>query len=496
MLIERPAGCRWAIRDRGAGAAAPAVGAGPEQLIPAPATRPAQPSMAARYSTPLVADHCVDRDLAAPPVADVARAVLDRSYALAPDDVPPDLVDASAAGLDGASGARLVRDVVVADLGAMRAAWQAAGLTIVVESAYRSYEDQAATFDAWTASIGHEAALLRAARPGHSEHQLGTAIDVTSPGWSGRFGDWAVEAAEGAWMAAHAWEYGFVMSYPAGGQDDSCYGYEPWHYRWIGREAAAEHGAAAWSCAASWSGTSRHESGRRDRSRPAAGTAPQDALDPVRNLGLRDDRVHRRGHRRHARGGGDGRDRLGGRAADDHHDHRDGDGGEPPLDPHAARRPATGMLVGIAGGALGGLVAFASILAGSLPLLLLGSAMTGFANGAGQLGRYVAADTAVPERRAATIGTVVWGSTVGAVVGPNLVAPAGVVAEALGLPALAGAYLLTMVFISLSFVIAFVFLRPEPYLLADHPHCEPGRIPAHLPGSACSSGIRRCWSRS
>ena len=129
---------------------------------------------------------------------------------------------------------------MIADLGAMRAAWQAAGLTIVVESAYRSYEDQAATFDAWAASIGHEAALLRAARPGHSEHQLGTAIDVTSPGWSGRFGDWAVEAAEGAWMAAHAWEYGFVMSYPAGGQDDSCYGYEPWHYRWIGREAAAE----------------------------------------------------------------------------------------------------------------------------------------------------------------------------------------------------------------------------------------------------------------
>ena len=129
------------------------------------------------------------------------------------------------------------------------------------------------------------------------------------------------------------------------------------------------------------------------------------------------------------------------------------------------RRP--GMLVGIAGGALGGLVAFASILVGSIPLLLVGSAMTGFANGAGQLGRYVAADTAVPERRAATIGTVVWGSTVGAVAGPNLVAPAGVIAEALGLPALAGAYLLTMVFISLSFAIAIVFLRPEPYLLAD-----------------------------
>ena len=131
----------------------------------------------------------------------------------------------------------------------------------------------------------------------------------------------------------------------------------------------------------------------------------------------------------------------------------------------AGRRP--GMLVGIAGGALGGAVAFAAILAGSIPLFLLGSAMTGFANGAGQLGRYVAADTAVPERRAATIGIVVWGSTVGAVAGPNLVAPAGAVAESLGLPALGGAYLLTTALISLSFLIGFVFLRPEPYLLAD-----------------------------
>ena len=41
------------------------------------------------------------------------------------------------------------------------------------------------------------------------------------------------------WPAAHGWEYGFVMSYPAGGQDQNCFSYEPWHYRWIGRGAAA-----------------------------------------------------------------------------------------------------------------------------------------------------------------------------------------------------------------------------------------------------------------
>ena len=85
---------------------------------------------------------------------------------------------------------------------------------------------------------------MRSARPGHSEHQLGTALDLTSPGWNGRFGNWATETAEGRWLADNAWRHGFVMSYPLGSQDVTCFSYEPWHYRWIGRDAAAEHQAS------------------------------------------------------------------------------------------------------------------------------------------------------------------------------------------------------------------------------------------------------------
>jgi MFS family permease len=141
-----------------------------------------------------------------------------------------------------------------------------------------------------------------------------------------------------------------------------------------------------------------------------------------------------------------------------------------------------GMLVGIGGGVVGGAVALGAILAGSIPLFLLGCALTGIANAAAQLGRYIAADLAVPERRAATIGTVVWGATIGAVAGPNLIAPAGELAGWLGLPALAGAYLLTVTFIGLSFLIAFVFLRPEPSRLAD-----PSALRAHPEGTANAS---------
>ncbi len=218
---------------------------GPELVTAAQRpSRPAQPVLAARYQADLVADHCVDRDLQTPEVADPAFTILDRSYALPSDHAPDDLVVASAAGLTVGSATKRVRSVIVDDLAAMRVAWEAAGLTVTIESAYRSYASQALTFNSWVSRIGQAGALLRTARPGHSEHQLGTAIDFTSPGWTGRFGDWATESVEGAWMAAHAWEYGFVMSYPAGSEAETCFTYEPWHYRWIGRDAAAAQHAS------------------------------------------------------------------------------------------------------------------------------------------------------------------------------------------------------------------------------------------------------------
>ncbi len=216
----------------------------PELISDRSFERPLQPRMDAAYRTGLVTDHCVDRDLPAPPVAEQALVVLDRTYALTASYVPNDLVTASEAGLSGTSGTKLVRAALLDDLAAMAAAWDAAGFTILIDSGYRSYAAQAATFGSWVARLGYVEALNRSARAGHSEHQLGTTLDLSSPGWGGRFGDWAVEAPEGAWMAAHGSEYGFVMSYPAGSQGDTCFSYEPWHYRWIGREAAAAHRAS------------------------------------------------------------------------------------------------------------------------------------------------------------------------------------------------------------------------------------------------------------
>jgi MFS family permease len=100
-------------------------------------------------------------------------------------------------------------------------------------------------------------------------------------------------------------------------------------------------------------------------------------------------------------------------------------------------------------------------------MLLIGTLMIGFGNASNQLSRYVAADLFPLERRATALGTVVWGATVGAIIGPNLAAPASAFAASLGLPDLAGAYLVPVLFVGLATIVSLVSLRPDPYALAD-----------------------------
>jgi MFS family permease len=127
-----------------------------------------------------------------------------------------------------------------------------------------------------------------------------------------------------------------------------------------------------------------------------------------------------------------------------------------------------GLVAGYSLGVAGALVGTAAVLVASLPLLLAGTFLIGFGNASNQLSRYTAADLVAPERHASAIGVVVWGATVGAVVGPNLAAPAGALAIGLGLPELSGAYLVPVVFVGAAALISFVLLRPDPYDLA-HP---------------------------
>ena len=108
-----------------------------------------------------------------------------------------------------------------------------------------------------------------------------------------------------------------------------------------------------------------------------------------------------------------------------------------------------------------------AVITRSFPLLLLGSVLIGFGNASNQLSRYAAADLFPAARRASAIGIVVWGATFGAVIGPNLIGWAGQLGESIGLPPLAGAYLLPIVFVGSAAILSFSLLRPDPY--------QPGR---------------------
>ncbi len=162
--------------------------------------------------------------------------LLDTMFRVGRGYSPPRLIDSSRVGLRANHPfRRLVRD----DLQAMARAAADAGKPIDIQSAYRSFTTQRATFQHWVDRVGYDEALRTSARPGHSEHQLGTTFDFMSRGapdpWDR--GDWARTAA-GAWMQRNAWRYGFVMSYPKGSFGAVCYDYEPWHYRYYGRARA------------------------------------------------------------------------------------------------------------------------------------------------------------------------------------------------------------------------------------------------------------------
>jgi MFS family permease len=126
-----------------------------------------------------------------------------------------------------------------------------------------------------------------------------------------------------------------------------------------------------------------------------------------------------------------------------------------------------GLAAGYGVGVLGAFVATLAVVAGSMPMLLVGTVLIGFGNASNQLSRYVAADLFPAARRASALGIVVWGATVGAIIGPNLAAPAASLAVSVGLPTLSGAYLVPVVFVGAAALLTIFSLRPDPYALAD-----------------------------
>jgi len=125
------------------------------------------------------------------------------------------------------------------------------------------------------------------------------------------------------------------------------------------------------------------------------------------------------------------------------------------------------LSVGYLAGVIGSILAILGGANSSAPLMLLGTFFVGAASAAGYQARFAAVDLATNETRAKQLSFVVWGLTVGAVAGPNLMEPAGNLAANLGLPRLTGPYLISATTLALGTLVIQIFLRPDPFLTAQ-----------------------------
>ena len=159
---------------------------------------------------------------------DSLTALVNKYNAL-PEDYVPEL-EALGTGYGGGSA----RPEAAAAFRAMADAAKAEGITLRSVSAYRSYQLQNSAYNGYLRNASQAYVDTFSARPGHSEHQTGLAVDINAASQRASF----EKTPAFAWLTEHCAEYGFILRYPEDKQDITGYRFEPWHYRYVGAEAA------------------------------------------------------------------------------------------------------------------------------------------------------------------------------------------------------------------------------------------------------------------
>jgi D-alanyl-D-alanine carboxypeptidase len=156
--------------------------------------------------------------------------LVDKDHALPAEYAPEDLVLLSSYPISINRSNLELRAGIIPDTLAMAEAARQDGIDLTFSSAYRSYSYQKKVYERNVKELGVDQADRESARPGNSQHQLGTAVDF------GSITDEFTYHPAGIWLAEHAWEYGFSLSYPKGMEELTGYKYEPWHFRHITRK--------------------------------------------------------------------------------------------------------------------------------------------------------------------------------------------------------------------------------------------------------------------
>ena len=133
-----------------------------------------------------------------------------------------------------------VRKTTATALETMFAAAKKQGISLMLSSGYRSYEYQVGLYNGYVQSEGRAVADTQSARPGYSEHQTGFAADLEPASRTCEVDQCFAGTPEGKWLAANAYQYGFIIRYPSGLDTITGYEYEPWHVRYIGTVLSEE----------------------------------------------------------------------------------------------------------------------------------------------------------------------------------------------------------------------------------------------------------------
>jgi len=156
------------------------------------------------------------------------------------DYVPKDLVVPSVPLRVPGNESMELRQVTATAVEKLFAGAKDAGYNLMLSSGYRSYTYQVNLYNGYVKSSSVAEADKTSARPGHSEHQTGLALDVEPTSKKCELDTCFGDTPEGKWLAANAYKYGFIIRYPADKVAVTGYDYEPWHIRYVGTDLSTE----------------------------------------------------------------------------------------------------------------------------------------------------------------------------------------------------------------------------------------------------------------
>ncbi|MFB6364297.1 D-alanyl-D-alanine carboxypeptidase family protein [Paenibacillus elgii] len=170
--------------------------------------------------------------------ADIA-VLVNKTFKLPDNYKPQDLVDPNVSfTFKEKLEKRKMRKEAAAALEKLFQAAKKDNLPLAGVSAYRSHETQKTVYNRYVQKDGEAAANKYSAKPGHSEHETGLAIDVAGSSGKCAAQDCFGATKEAKWLAEHAADYGFIIRYPEGKESITGYQYEPWHLRYVGVDTA------------------------------------------------------------------------------------------------------------------------------------------------------------------------------------------------------------------------------------------------------------------